>query len=81
MRARSAGSASGAKRLNSGAMWSRRHEFQADRFAARHAEARQLVSALVKLYRSNASTLTPDRLYAAVHYSHPPAIERIARLR
>ncbi len=64
-----------------GAMWSRRHEFQADRFAARHAEARQLVSALVKLYRSNASTLTPDRLYAAVHYSHPPAIERIARLR
>ena len=64
-----------------GAMWSRRHEFQADRFAARHADARQLVSALVKLYRSNASTLTPDRLYAAVHYSHPPATERIARLR
>ncbi|EQD39833.1 endopeptidase, partial [mine drainage metagenome] len=64
-----------------GAMWSRRHEFQADRFAACHADARQLVSALVKLYRSNASTLTPDRLYAAVHYSHPPATERIARLR
>ena len=64
-----------------GAMWSRRHEFQADRFAARHADARQLASALVKLYRSNASTLTPDRLYAAVHYSHPPATERIARLR
>jgi len=64
-----------------GALWSRRHEFQADRFAARHTDARQLVAALVKLYRSNASTLTPDRLYAAAHYSHPPALERIARLR
>lgn len=61
-------------------LWSRRHEFEADRFAARHARAPDLVSALVKLYRSNASTLTPDRLYAAFHYSHPPAMERIGRL-
>ncbi len=60
--------------------WSRRHEFAADRFAAGHADARQLVSALVKLYRSNANTLTPDRLYAVFHYSHPPALERIGRL-
>lgn len=64
--------------LNS--LWSRRHEFAADRFAAGHADARQLISALVKLYRNNASTLTPDRLYSAFHYSHPPATERIEQL-
>ncbi len=62
-------------------LWSRRHEFEADRFAARHARASDLVSALVKLYRSNASTLTPDRLYTAFYYSHPPAMERISRLK
>ena len=61
-------------------LWSRHNEFAADRFAARHAHAGELISALVKLYRSNASTLTPDRLYAAFHYSHPPAVERISRL-
>lgn len=63
-----------------GALWSRRHEFQADRFAARHASAQELAAALVKLYRDNANTLTPDRLYAAFYYSHPPALERILRL-
>ena len=60
--------------------WSRRHEYQADRFAAQHAEARLLASALVKLYRDNASTLTPDPLYSAWHDSHPPALARIAAL-
>ena len=59
---------------------SRRQEFEADRFAAHHADPRDLASALVKLYRSNASTLTPDRLYAAFHYSHPPALQRIGKL-
>jgi STE24 endopeptidase len=63
-----------------GALWSRRHEFQADRFAARYANAKDLADALVKLYRDNASTLTPDPLYAAFYYSHPPALERILRL-
>jgi STE24 endopeptidase len=63
-----------------GSLWSRRHEFAADRFASQHASARELASALVKLYRDNASTLTPDPLYTAFYYSHPPAIERIARL-
>jgi STE24 endopeptidase len=63
-----------------GALWSRRHEFQADLFAARHANANELAAALVKLYRDNASTLTPDRLYAVFYYSHPPALERISRL-
>lgn len=63
------------------ALWSRHHEFEADRFAAAHASASELAAALVKLYRDNASTLTPDRLYVAFYYSHPPAVERIARLR
>ncbi|HUN70823.1 MAG TPA: M48 family metallopeptidase [Steroidobacteraceae bacterium] len=61
-------------------LWSRRHEFAADRFASQNASAQQLASALVKLYRDNASTLTPDPLYTAFYYSHPPALERIARL-
>jgi len=62
-------------------LWSRRHEFEADGFAAQHASAVELAAALVKLYRDNASTLTPDPVYAAFHYSHPPALERITRLR
>lgn len=63
------------------ALWSRRHEFQADRFATRYASASELATALAKLYRDNASTLTPDRWYVAFYYSHPPALERIERLR
>jgi STE24 endopeptidase len=59
---------------------SRRHEFEADAFAAEHADARHLVSGLVKLYRDNASTLTPDPLYSAFYHSHPPAAVRIAHL-
>jgi STE24 endopeptidase len=61
-------------------MWSRQHEFQADAYAARQAPASELVSALVKLYRDNASTLTPDPLYSRVYDSHPPAAIRIAHL-
>ena len=62
-------------------LWSRRHEFEADDFASRYASAAELASALVKLHRDNASTLTPDRLYAAFYYSHPPPLVRITRLR
>jgi len=62
-------------------LWSRRHEFEADAFATQHANATELADALVKLYRDNASTLTPDPVYVAFHYSHPPALERITRLR
>lgn len=61
-------------------MWSRRHEFQADAYAAAQAPATALISALVKLYRDNASTLTPDPVYSSVYDSHPPAAIRIARL-
>lgn len=59
---------------------SRRHEFEADEFAAGQAEPRNLIHALVKLYRENANTLTPDPLYSAFHDSHPPAPIRIAHL-
>jgi STE24 endopeptidase len=63
------------------ASWmSRRHEFQADAFAARHTRAADLVSALVKLYEDNAATLTPDPLHSAFYDSHPPAVARIGRL-
>ncbi len=62
------------------ALWSRRHEFEADEFATRYANAAELAAALVKLHRDNASTLTPDPVYAAFYYSHPPPLARIARL-
>ena len=63
-----------------GAAWSRRHEFQADAFAARFSDGPELGRALVKLYRDNASTLTPDPLHSAFYDSHPPPVVRIARL-
>jgi STE24 endopeptidase len=64
-----------------GAWWSRRHEFEADEFAAEHADAAELSTALTKLYRDNATTLTPDALHSAFYDSHPPALVRIAHLR
>ena len=60
--------------------FSRRHEFEADAYAAEHAAAGDLVHALVKLYDDNASTLTPDPLHSLFYDSHPPAAQRIARL-
>ncbi len=62
------------------AVLSRRHEFEADDFAIANAGAEPMISALVKLYKENANTLTPDRLYSAFHDSHPPAPVRIAHL-
>lgn len=59
---------------------SRRDEFQADRYAAAHASASDLVAALVKMYEDNAATLTPDPLHSLFYDSHPPAALRIARL-
>jgi STE24 endopeptidase len=59
---------------------SRKHEFEADAFAAKHTKAQDLVSALVKLYEDNASTLTPDPLHSAFYDSHPPATTRINKL-
>jgi len=60
--------------------WSRRHEFEADAYAAQQTTATDLASALVKLYQDNAATLTPDPLYSAFYDSHPPAALRIAHL-
>ena len=60
--------------------FSRRHEFEADAYAAEHASGDKLISALVGMYEDNAATLTPDPLYSAWHDSHPPAPVRIAHL-
>ena len=59
---------------------SRRHEYEADAYAARQTAPADLIAALVKLYRDNAATLTPDPLHSLFHDSHPPASQRIARL-
>jgi STE24 endopeptidase len=61
-------------------VYSRKHEYEADAYAATHADARELARALVKLYEDNAATLTPDPLHSAFYDSHPPAVQRIARL-
>jgi STE24 endopeptidase len=60
--------------------YSRKHEFEADAYAARQTNAGDMVSALVKLYQDNAATLTPDPLYSGFYDSHPPAMARIAHL-
>ncbi len=59
---------------------SRKHEFEADDYAAQQSSAAALISGLVKMYRDNAATLTPDPLYSAFHHSHPPAAVRISHL-
>ena len=60
--------------------YSRKHEFEADQYAAEQASAGDLVQSLVKMYEDNASTLTPDPVHSAFYDSHPPAAVRIARL-
>ena len=60
--------------------YSRKHEFEADAYAAQHTDFRDLASALVKMYQDNAATLTPDPLYSTFYDSHPPAPVRIAHL-
>ena len=63
-----------------GASWSRKHEFEADAYAAEHSDAQQLGLALVRMYQDNASTLTPDPVYVRFYYSHPPALQRLSRM-
>jgi STE24 endopeptidase len=60
--------------------WSRAHEFEADAYAVEQADGNSLIRALVKLYKENANTLTPDPIYSAYHDSHPPAPIRIAHV-
>ncbi len=59
---------------------SRKHEFEADAFAVAQTSSADLSTALLKLYEDNASTLTPDPVYVKFYYSHPPAVERLARM-
>lgn len=59
---------------------SRKHEYEADAYAAEHSDAQQLIAALVTLYRENAATLTPDAIYSLFHDSHPPAALRVQHL-
>ena len=59
---------------------SRKHEFEADAYAVQQSSGADLIHALVKMYRENASTLTPDPLYSTFHDSHPPAPVRISRI-
>jgi len=61
--------------------FSRRDEYEADAYACAQSSGHDLANALVKLYQDNASTLTPDPLYMRFHYSHPPALERLAAMR
>lgn len=61
-------------------LYSRKHEFEADAYAAQNASADDLIHALVKLYQDNAATLTPDPLHSAFYDSHPPASIRVAHL-
>lgn len=62
-------------------LYSRKHEFEADRYAAENASSEALIQALVKLYNDNAATLTPDPLHSVFYDSHPAAAQRIAHLR
>ena len=59
---------------------SRKHEYEADAYAAQHSNAQELIDALITMYRENAATLTPDTLYSLFHDSHPPATLRIGHL-
>lgn len=59
---------------------SRKHEYEADQFASENAKASKLISALVKMYKDNASSLTPDPLFSKFYFSHPPALERVTYL-
>jgi STE24 endopeptidase len=62
------------------ALFSRKHEFEADAYAVAQTDGRDLRSALLKLYQDNASTLTPDPVFVKFYYSHPPASERLVRM-
>ena len=59
------------------AYYSRKNEFEADEYACKYSNSKDLKLSLIKLYRDNASTLTPDPLHSNFYDSHPPALERI----
>ena len=61
--------------------FSRKREFESDNYAVKHTQGKNMISALLKLIKDNASTLTPDRFYSSYYYSHPPANERISNIK
>ena len=59
--------------------WSRKHEYEADRFAVDAMDGSQeLTTGLVELSKDNLSNLTPHKWYSFYHYTHPTLVERIA---
>tara|TARA_Y100001960_G_scaffold70560_1_gene74604 strand:- start:772 stop:1464 length:693 start_codon:yes stop_codon:yes gene_type:complete len=62
-------------------LFSRKREFESDNYSIQYTQGENMVSALIKLIKDNASTLTPDRLYSSYYYSHPPASERIRNIK
>ena len=63
------------------AKFSRSYEFEADKYAVDHSDGNALITALKKLFKENASSLTPDPIYSNFYFSHPPAIERVEHLK
>lgn len=57
--------------------FSRKNEFEADQFATQNSSGADLISSLIKMYKDNSSTLTPDPLYASFYFSHPTALNRV----
>jgi STE24 endopeptidase len=64
-----------------GSWLSRKHEFEADAYAAGETKADDLISGLLRLYKQNASPVVTDHLYSTFYHSHPPASARIKKLR
>ena len=60
---------------------SRKHEYQADRFAGEKYNPGSLIGALKRLSGKNLSNLTPHPLYVWINYSHPTLLQRIRALR
>ncbi len=63
-------------------MFSRKHEFEADEYAARTTgQPEDMISTLKKLSKDNLSNLTPHPVYVFLNYSHPPVLQRIHAIR